>query len=131
MNTDEHRYVQLTERIIACAYAVSNELGCGFLENVYENAMVHELGKQGLSAQQQVRFAVMYDGVEVGLYVADLVVEGLVLVELKAVKSLDEVHSAQCINLLRSTNLAVCLLINFAKPKVEIKRFVGPRTSTT
>jgi GxxExxY protein len=130
MNTDEHRYAQITEKIIGCAYAVSNELGCGFLENVYGNAIVHELRRQGLPAQQQVRFAVMYDGVEVGLYVADLVVEGHVLVELKAVNALDDVHSAQCINLLRTTKLEVCLLINFGKPKVEIKRFMGARTGT-
>jgi GxxExxY protein len=125
MNTDEHRYGGLTERIIGCGYAVSNGLGCGFLEKVYENALVHELRKAGLSVAQQVRFLVMYDGVEVGEYIADIVVEGTVLIELKAVKALDDVHSAQCINLLRVTRLPVCLLLNYAKPKLEIKRFVG------
>lgn len=125
MNADEHRCKSITERIIGCGYSVSNALGCGFLEKVYENAMVHELRKAGLSVSQQARFPVMYDGVEVGEYVADLVVEGCVLVELKAVRAFDDIHSAQCINLLRATKLAVCLLINFAKPRIEIKRFVG------
>src|SRR5689334_8350615 len=120
MNTDEHRYNAVTERIIGCAHRVSNGLGCGFLEKVYENALAHELRKSGLSVAQQVRFVVMYDGAEVGEYIADIVVEGLVLIELKAVKGLDDVHSAQCINLLRVTNLPLCLLMNFAKPKVEI-----------
>jgi GxxExxY protein len=125
MNTDEHRWDRVTELIIGCAYKVSNGLGCGFLEKVYENALVHELRKAGLSVAQQVRFVVVYDGAAVGEYVADIVVEGVVLIELKAVKALDEIHSAQCLNLLRATNLPVCLLMNFAKPKVDIKRLVG------
>jgi GxxExxY protein len=126
MNTDEHRWNALTERIIGCVYDVSNELGCGFLENVYENAMVVALRNAGLAVSQQVRFKVLFQGVEVGEYIADLVVEGTVLVELKAVKALDDVHSAQCINLLKVTGLPICLLVNFAKPKVEIRRFAGP-----
>jgi GxxExxY protein len=125
MNTDEHRWNALTERIISCVYAVSNELGCGFFENVYENAMVVALKQAGLSVQQQVRFKVFYQGVEVGEYIADLVVEGTVLVELKAVKGLDEIHAAQCLNLLRTTDLPICLLVNFAKPKAEVKRYMG------
>jgi GxxExxY protein len=125
MNTDEHGFDWVTERIIGCCYAVSNELGCGFLEKVYENALVHSLRKAGLFVQQQLRFVIVYDGVEVGEYIADLVVEQTVLVELKAVRAFDEVHSAQCINLLRATKLPACLLVNFAKPKVEIKRFLG------
>ncbi|HTL30373.1 MAG TPA: GxxExxY protein [Tepidisphaeraceae bacterium] len=115
MNTDEHRWNALTERIIACVYAVSNELGCGFFESVYENAMIIALERAGLSVQQQARFKVFYQGVEVGEYIADLVVEGIVLLELKAVKGLDEIHTAQCLNLLRATNLPICLLVNFAQ----------------
>ena len=126
MNTDEHRFDALTEQVIACVFAVSNKLGCGFLEKVYENAMVVALRRAGLAVQQQVRFVVLFEGIEVGEYIADLVVEGSVLLELKAVKALDDIHSAQCINLLRVTNLPVCLLVNFAKPRVEIKRLVGP-----
>src|SRR2546426_940538 len=98
MNTDEHRLNGLTEKIIACVFAVSNELGCGFLENVYENSMVVALRNAGLAAQKQVRFKVFFQGTEVGEYIADLVVEATVLLELKAVKGLDDIHSAQCLN---------------------------------
>src|SRR4051794_9273968 len=127
MNADEHRWDSVTERIIGCAYRVSNGLGCGFLEKVYENALVHELRKAGLTVAQQVRFAVLYDGVVVGEYIADIVVEDVILIELKAVKALDDVHLAQCLNLLRATRLPVCLLMNFSKPRVDIKRLVGHR----
>ena len=125
MNTDEHRWNALTERIIACVYAVSNELGCGFLEGVDENAMVVALRRAGLAAKQQVRYKVYYQREVVGEYIADLVVENTVLLELKAVKGLDDIHSAQCLNLLRATGLPICLLVNFAKPKAEIKRFLA------
>ena len=123
MNTDEHRLNALTETIIGCVYAVSNKLGCGFLEKVYENALVLELRKAGLHAAPQVPIQILYDGVVVGEYYGDIVVESLVLLEIKAVKSLDDVHAAQCLNYLRATGFPICLLINFAKPKVEIKRF--------
>ena len=126
MNTDEHRWNAITEQVIGCAMHVSNSLGCGFLEKVYENAMVHALRKAGVSVCQQARFAVMYDGVVVGEYIADLVVDDRILVELKAVKGLDDIHTAQCLNLLRATRLHICLLINFAKPKLDWKRFRHP-----
>lgn len=124
MNTDEHRLNRITENIIGCAFTVSNTLGCGFLEKVYENALVHEVQKRGLHAEQQHEIEVYYDGVIVGQYVADIVVEDSVLVELKAVKSLDEIHMAQCLNYLSATGFRVCLLMNFGAPKVEIKRIV-------
>src|SRR5437867_358359 len=124
MNADEERLNGLTERIIGCVYAVSNELGCGFLEKVYENAMVVALKEVGLFVEQQVRFKVFFRGVEVGEYLADMVVERSVLIELKAVKGLDDAHSAQCLNILQTTKLPICLLVNFAKPKAELKRFV-------
>ena len=123
MNADEHGLNELTEKIIGCAYRVSNKLGCGFLEKCYENAMAIELRKAGLRFQQQHPIAVLYDGIVVGEYVADLIVEDRVLIELKTVREFDPVHSAQCINYLKATRLPVCLLINFAKPKVDIKRF--------
>ncbi|MGB7202963.1 MAG: GxxExxY protein [Pyrinomonadaceae bacterium] len=112
----------ITEKIIGCAYSVSNNLGSGFLEKVYENALAHELRKAGLIVAQQQPISVMYDNVEVGYFEVDIVVEGLVLVELKAVRGLDEAHQAQCMNYLRATGLRVCLLINFATPKIQIKR---------
>ena len=115
---------RITERIIGCAYTVGNALGCGFLEKVYENALVHELRKAGLAVQQQQPITVSYDGAVVGEFAADLLVEGSVLVELKAAKALDDVHTAQCLNYLKATGLQVCLLINFGRTKVEVKRIV-------
>jgi GxxExxY protein len=124
MNADEERLRPLTEKIIGCAYAVANELGNGFLEKVYENAMFVELAHAGLRGQQQHPVPVTYRGALVGDYIADLLVEGEVLVELKHCKALDEAHVAQCLNYLKATGLKICLLINFARSKVEIKRLV-------
>ncbi len=86
--------------------------------------MAHELTKQGFSVIQQPSIEVMYDGSVVGQYVADLIVEDFVIVELKAVKSLDNIHSAQCLNYLKATGLSTCLLLNFGSPRVEVKRIV-------
>jgi GxxExxY protein len=112
----------LTEKIIGCAYTVLNTLGCGFLEKVYENALAHELRKAGLSLQQQKVITVRYDGVVVGDYAADMVVEEQVLVELKAVKAFDDIHMAQCLNYLKATGLHACLLLNFGCTRLGIKR---------
>jgi GxxExxY protein len=130
INADGHRLDRnemshLTERVIRCAFAVSNTLGCGFLEKVYENALAHELRKAGLQVRQQHAITVYYDGVAVGEYTADLLVEGVLLVELKAVKDLDDVHLAQCLNYLKATDRRLCLLTNFAKPKLEVRRIVN------
>lgn len=112
----------LTEQIIGCGYSVLNALGPGFLERVYENALAHELGKRGLRTEQQRPLTVWYDGVVVGEYLTDLLVERVVLVEIKAVKALDDAHLAQCINYLRATGLKTCLLLNFGSSKLGIKR---------
>jgi len=125
MNADERRLNELTEKIIGCAYEVSNRLGCGFLESIYHKAMLVELTHAGLDARPQCPLVVRYRDVVVGEYFADLLVAGEVLVELKTVKSLEEVHTAQCINYLKATGLRICLLINFAKPKLEINRLVN------
>ena len=130
MNADERRFdrsemSQLTERVIKCAFTVSNTLGCGFLEKVYENALTHELRKAGIQAEQQYGINVHYDGAVVGEYVADLLVEQCLLVELKAAKELDDIHLAQCLNYLKATKLRLCLLMNFAKPKLEVRRVVN------
>jgi GxxExxY protein len=129
MITDAETLNGITERIIGCAYKVAKKLGCGFLEHCYENAMAYEMRKVGLSVQQQVRLSVCYDGIVVGEYVADLIVEGSVLIELKAIQSLDTVHTAQCINYLAATKLPLCLLINFGK-RVDINRIAGPALSS-
>lgn len=127
MDTDEHRSScnMITQKIIGCAYRVSNTLGCGFLEKVYENALAHDLRKSGCDVCQQHPLTVRYDGVIVGEYVADLVVSGRILIELKAVKALDTIHTAQCLNYLKASGMPVCLLINFATPKIQIKRLVN------
>ena len=115
---------ELTQIIIGCAYKVSNALGSGFVEKVYENALAHEINKSGLKVQQQSQIKVLYDGVVVGEFVPDLLVAEKVLVELKAVRELDEIHMAQAMNYLKASGLQVCLLINFGKPKIEIRRLV-------
>ncbi len=127
MNRDRTRREELnrtTEQIIGGAFTVSNELGSGFLEKVYENALAHELRKAGIRVEQQYPIKVHYDGIVVGNYVADLRVEGCVLVELKAIKALSNIEMAQCLNYLKATDLRVCLLLNFARPRVEVKRIV-------
>lgn len=116
---------RLTEKVIGCVFRVSNGLGCGFLEKVYENALAYELRKAGINVRQQYGIPVQYDGVTVGEYVADLLVEDVLLIELKAVQALDGIHLAQCLNYLKATGLRLCLLINFGKPKAEVKRVVN------
>ncbi len=116
---------QVTETIIGCAFDVSNTLGVGFLEKVYENALAHDVRKTGMDAKQQHRIQVHYDNIVVGEYVADLLVENCVLVEIKAVRKLDDIHMAQCLNYLKATNLKVCLLINFGTKRVQTKRIVN------
>ena len=91
---------------------------------MYENALAHELRKAGLSVLQQRGVTVTYDGVIVGDYAVDLLVDEAVIVELKAVKAIAEIHRAQCINTLRATGLLVCLLLNFGNPRLEIRRVV-------
>jgi len=112
----------VTERIIECAYRVSNALGCGFLEKVYENALAYELRKSGFDVKQQEPVLIRYDGVVVGEYFADLLIDNTIIVELKTVSEFNDIHLAQCINYLKATRLTTCLLMNFAKPKLEVKR---------
>ena len=114
----------VTERVIGCAFKVSNMLGSGFVEKVYENALVYELQKAGLDVGKQHHIQVYYDGVVVGHFIADLLVEEKVLVELKAVKELQTLHTAQALNYLKASGLNACLLLNFGRPKLEIKRIV-------
>lgn len=122
MHADDARLNDLSGRVIGSAFTVLNTLGAGFLEKVYENALAHELRKVGLAVTQQPGITVMYDGITVGDYFADLVVEDSLLVELKAVKMLDEAHRAQCVNYLKATGLRLGLLLNFGRPRLEIKR---------
>jgi GxxExxY protein len=113
MDHDEAFYSRITEHIIGCAYKVGNYLGTGFLEKVYENALKHEIAKSEFIVQQQHPIKILYDGVVVGEYYADLFVQNEIIVELKAVKALDQAHFAQCMNYLKGTRKRICILINW------------------
>jgi len=119
MDTDK-----VTESIIGCAMMVSNTLGAGFLEKVYENALILEARKAGLKVEQQKKIQVKYGGAVVGDYVADLIVNDSVLLEIKAIKSINEIHQAQLLNYLKATGLRVGLVLNFGTTKLGIKRMV-------
>jgi GxxExxY protein len=124
MHADRIALNRLSRLIIGRAMTVQNVLGAGFLERVYENALAHELRKAGLAVRQQETASVSYDGVIVGMYTIDLLVEQMVVVELKAVRALDDMHRAQCLNYLKASGLHLCLLINFGRPRLEIGRLV-------
>jgi GxxExxY protein len=117
-------YSEITEKIIGCAYRVYNVMGPGFLENVYEKCLAIELNKAGLNAEFQKPVEVFYDSQNVGSFAADILVEGQVIVELKAVRSLAAAHELQLVNYLAATRMPVGLLINFGETKVEVKRRV-------
>ena len=112
----------LTDRVIGQAYAVWNELGYGFLEKVYENALAHTLRVERIAVETQKPITVCFRGEVVGEYVADILVAKVVLVELKSCKALSDIHKAQCLNYLKATWLKTCLLINFGLEGVQIKR---------
>jgi len=118
----EMLHEEITGRILECAFEVSRELGAGFLESVYENALLIALRQKGMSAKPQVRLEVQFRGVTVGNFVADLIVRDLVLVELKAITRIAPEHKAQVINYLKATGLNTGLLINFGNPRVEYNR---------
>ena len=118
----------VSRQIIGLAMRVQSGLGPGYLEKVYENALVHELQKAGFDAEQQVPLHVWYDGVVVGEYIADLIVdtpERRLLLELKAISSMPPVLSAQVINYLTATQIPVGLLINFGAPRLQFKRLTA------
>lgn len=115
---------ELTYLINGAIFEVNRELGAGFLEKVFENALLVELIGRGIKAESQVPIKVKYKGVEVGEYYADIVVENQVIVEIKAVDSLQKIHEAQLLNYLKATGYKIGLLVNFTHPKAEVKRFV-------
>ncbi len=120
------KHKELTAKIIDCAYKVHRELGFGFLESVYQNALVIELTKADLKVEQEKKVKVSYDGQVIGDFTADVVIEEKVILELKSVKQLHAAHEAQLINYLKATAIEVGLLINFGET-VEIKRKVLDR----
>lgn len=113
---------EITEKIIACAFKVHNRMGFGYIEDVYERCMMIELPKTDLEVFRQVEIPVHYEGQLVGKFVADLLVEGVVIVELKSVRALAEIHEVQLVNYLVATGKPVGLLLNFGPTGVQIKR---------
>ena len=122
MNADSIN--SLTERVLGAVFEVPNTLGAGFLEKVYQRALLRELSLLGIRATAEASFTVTYKGHAVGEYFADILAEDVVVVELKCVERLSSQHTAQCLNYLRASGRTVCLLVNFQKPKVEWKRIV-------
>ena len=130
MNADyqDFKYIKLTEKIIEIFYKVYNRLGYGFLEKVYENAMMIELNKDGINAISQSPIKVLYEGEIIGEYYADIMVDSKVIVEIKASKRLIEENEAQLLNYLRATDIEIGLLLNFGtKPEVKRKAFDNSR----
>ena len=113
---------ELTKTIIGCAFDVSNEIGAGFLESVYENALAIALRQFGVAVRQQAPINVYFRGQSVGTFYADLLVENRVITELKAVSALAQRHEAQLLNYLSATNIQVGLLINFGNPRIQYRR---------
>ena len=122
MNADD--FDSLTEHVLGAIFEVSNTLGAGFLEKVYERGLLRELALRDIRAKGQASFAVTYKGHYVGEYFADILVEDVLVIELKCVERLAPEHTAQCLNYLRASGRTLCLLVNFQKPKVEWKRVV-------
>jgi len=120
---DNYKHSDITENIIKAFYTVYNTLGYGFLEKVYQNALFIELVGMGMFVEKQKQINVYYEGMDVGSYYADLTVESLVIVELKAAEALCEEHEFQLINYLKATEIEVGLLLNFCK-KPEFRRKV-------
>ncbi len=119
MNIDATTY-----QINGAIFEVNRHLGPGFLEKVYENALLHELKLRGLKAEGQKAITVCYKDVSVGEYFVDILVEDTVMVELKTVAKLEKIHEAQLLNYLKATGIKIGLLVNFKHPKAEIKRLV-------
>lgn len=128
--THEYPHKELTEKIIGAAYRVHNELGGGFIEKVYENALAEELRAIGFSVEQQKPIEVYYKGKSVGEFAADMIVENLVLLEIKAVKTLTEEYEAKLLHYLKATGIEVGLLLNFSD-SVQVRRKVLTKQSVS
>ncbi|MGE5506077.1 MAG: GxxExxY protein [Actinomycetota bacterium] len=124
MTSDADEKDPLTGAVLSAAFEVSNLLGHGFVEAVYQRALAHELMLRGIRAEREAPFRVTYKDQDVGTYVADLVVEGRVIVELKCTEALVPAHMAQCLNYLNASGLKTGLLINFGRPRVEYRRVI-------
>ncbi len=134
MRTSEHRTTEntedrypnskITDKIIKCAIEVHKTLGPGFMENIYESALIYEMKQQGLKVENQKVISILYKGTAIGEHRLDLVVEDEVVIENKTVKEFNDIHKAQILSYLKATGKRIGLLINFAKTKIEIKRVI-------
>ena len=120
-NFDNYPHSELTDKILHCVHEVHRKLGYGFLEKVYENALMIVLAKAGLRAQQQVPASIVFEGKIIGEYIADILVEGTVVLELKAISELASIHEVQLVNFLKASGIQIGLLVNFG-PKLVIRR---------
>lgn len=118
-------YYELTNQILGCCFDVVNELGAGFLENVYQSSLIIALSEKGIRADREVGLEVNFRGQVVGKFYADIVVENVIIVELKALKNLEPMHNAQLINYLKATKMKVGLLVNFGRQVLEYRRLYG------
>ena len=125
MTEEQMRLNELSERVIGCAYKVGSALGRGFLESVYQNALAHEFGKQSLQCRQQDRVVVRYDGIIVGDFQLDMIVENALVVEVKAVADITANHEAQLLNYLKAAKLTLGLVLNFGGASVQVRRKVN------
>lgn len=115
---------EITYRVIGLAMEVHNKLGAGFLEKVYENALMVALRREGIRAEQQVPIKIHFENVVVGDYVADIFIEDKLILELKAVEAISAIHRAQVINYLKATGVRLALILNFGNPKLQHERLV-------
>ncbi len=124
MNTEEEseEMNEISGRVLGCAIKVAKVLRPGYFEKVYENALVYEMRKQGLRVETQVRLDVCYEDIVVGQYIADVLVEGMMLLELKMTDDIGPAHISQALNYLTTTGLPLCLILNFGTSKLGIKR---------
>ena len=130
MNANERESLNaLFEEVVGAAYEVSNALGAGFLEKVYERALAKELSLRGIPVRPQVPYKITYKGHPIAEYIADLVVDDRLLIEVKCVNTLVKEHLAQSLNYLKASNLSLALLINFQHPKVVWQRVVREHTA--
>ena len=120
------KHKEITAKIIECAFKVHKNLGFGFLESIYKNALMFELSKAGLQAEMEKKIQVYYDGQSIGDFIADVIVKNKIILELKCIKQINRIHEAQLVNYLKATGIEVGLLINFGE-QVEIKRKVLDR----
>ena len=121
----EFLYGELTDKIIELAVKVHKKLGSGFIERIYEKALVYELGKQGIKFISQAIISVSYEEINLGDQIVDLIVEDKIIIELKSVSEINEIHLAQILSYLKTTEKKVGLILNFAKQKLEIRRVMN------